>query len=178
VKLSRVKLGLFYVSTVIAVVILFGAVTSFGESIIVANSIEGVYTLQDWQATGPLPSCLGQTRSPWLLVLHQSGIFVNASLVKPTPEINEPEQKIAAALREPTTLIGRFENSAIALQGPLPSLAVCETQATSMNQTDATLQATLDQRNLVGTLEIGTGEIGFRGVWQDSPLSSTTPAGH
>jgi hypothetical protein len=101
----------FYAIAIGLVLVLFKGVTVYGESRLQPPiSINGNYQVT---LDGSIPNC--QQLKPLTLDIHQSGIYLNASLVKDTNH-----QQISPPLR------GKFERQQVNLEGNIPAKILCE----------------------------------------------------
>ncbi|MBW4519946.1 MAG: hypothetical protein KME16_09655 [Scytolyngbya sp. HA4215-MV1] len=154
----------FYSTTFALVVILFSMVSTFGETRLTAPPpIEGHYRV----TRSSLPDCLLPNSVG--LNLHQSGIYLNASFSQMaastgTTQAFEPTVKTD----HPATLIGRWHTPNLVLVGQvLPAylhakrgMTHSETTICSGNAPiSVKLQATLQQKVLQGSLELGSPPI-------------------
>jgi hypothetical protein len=101
----------FYAIAIGLVLVLFKGVTAYGESRLKASTnIGGNYqvTLDE-----NIPNC--QQLQPPTLKIQQSGIYLNASLVK---DVNHQETS--------PPLTGKFERQQLNLQGKIPAKILCQ----------------------------------------------------
>lgn len=129
----------FYGIAIGSVVILFNVVSAYGEANIKAPpAINGNYRLK----TQNLPECV--KTEDLILNLQQSGIYLNASLLPVNNNIHA--QTIA---EEKPSLHGNFQNNKLQLSGAAPFLNNC-------NNPTVEMQATVDQKNLQGTITLSS----------------------
>jgi hypothetical protein len=127
----------FYAIAIGLVLVLFKGVTAYGESRLQApTNIGGNYqvTLDE-----NIPNC--QQLKPPTLIIQQSGIYLNASLVK---DVNHQETS--------PPLTGKFERQQLNLQGNIPAKILCE------QTIPVTIQAkTISPNNLSGKMSVNQG---------------------
>jgi hypothetical protein len=154
----------FYGITIVAVIILFSAVSAFGESNLKAPpKIEGHYRV----TRSSLPDCLPPDTVN--LNVHQSGIYLTASF-SPTVPKNAPTQAIApsAAVEKNTTLTGHWHAPTLVLKGQVfphnfhrngDQVESKSPTCSGQGQTVANLTATVQQKVLQGTLALGSPSV-------------------
>lgn len=137
----------FYGAAIAFVIILFSAVTTYGEANLkAAQKIDGRYQIpaQD------LPGCLKSEQL--ILLVQQSGIYLTGSLL--TADTADTLEKRAT---ERPSMTGNWENQRLSLQGDASYLPKC--------QGEVKIQGAIAQQTLNGTLNLSAapGDIPFTG---------------
>lgn len=141
---TRLRLVIFYIASILGVGILFTTVTRFGETQLhAAENIEGIYQLElaepESSPKSFLYQCLksdsAQQKSILLLAIHQSGLFLNASL-QVWPTTTPADADFEKVREKRPTLIGEWHQTDIVVQGKLsPAFrSACPTFNPSSNQ--------------------------------------------
>ncbi len=111
----NVKTIIFYGAMIGSVIVLFKAVTAYGETNLKAPPpIDGSYRIN----SDNLPGCL--KNETLTLVINQSGIYLGGSLL---PVNQNGELEIAAD--EKPSLDGRWQTNRLSLSGKMPHLTRC-----------------------------------------------------
>ncbi|MBD2580040.1 hypothetical protein [Oscillatoria sp. FACHB-1406] len=127
----------FYGIAIGSVVVLFNAVTAYGETHLTAPpSLGGRYRLQ----IENLPNCL--QKEPKILLVEQSGVYLHGLLLAEQGNLS-PE----ALAEEKPTLSGKWQGKELQLSGAAPLVGSCDA---------VTLKATLQGKNLNGTVRFGS----------------------
>jgi hypothetical protein len=154
-NLNRSQHAAFYGGMILFVVILFHAVTAYGERNLKAQpAIGGRYV----STTAP-PGCPDRDRL--VLDIQQSGVYLNVFLaVQPTNAIQSTEVN---SERQPT-FTGKWQQTQISLAGKTDAFATCTASAQPSTKqptvTPAMLQGevtTQPEKQFVGQLNIGDG---------------------
>lgn len=157
----------FYAVAIGSVLLLFSVVSSYGETVLKApRLIKGRYTL----TAEALPGCLqGQ---PLDLLIQQSGIYLAGALVRR----DAPQQTLQTADEHPS-LMGRWDNQTLVLQGDLALVPGChesvmlQAQVTGQLPTEPGQPATkTSQLILTGTLSTHAAPLPF----QATPIAQLT----
>jgi hypothetical protein len=115
----------FYGGAISAVLILFKAVTAYGESNLKApTDIDGLYRLSYTQQ----PGC-SKSNAP-VLTIQQSGIYLNGSLLPTPTSVQQPTSA------EESSLTGQMSNQHLNLAGKVPKSTLC----TNVSQGEASNQ--------------------------------------
>ncbi|MBW4665200.1 MAG: hypothetical protein KME01_13520 [Chroococcus sp. CMT-3BRIN-NPC107] len=157
----NVKSLTFYAVAISSVLLLFKVVTAYGESKLKApQTIGGSYRLT---FANSLPGC--PQIAPVMLQLDQSGMYVNAAMLKPLA--TEAEHKMSA--EEKLTLTGLFKNRELNLGGKVAKSVLCGVQESG--ETAITLTSQIDGNKLAGEISInGEGaKTPFTGEKAESP---------
>ncbi|BAY98909.1 hypothetical protein NIES37_28870 [Tolypothrix tenuis PCC 7101] len=151
----NVKSLAFYGIAISSVLLLFKAVSAYGESNLKAPPvINGSYRLA---LDEKLPTC-NQTAAP-ILKIQQSGIYVNASLL---PADNNSENATSSEKSHP--LSGILKNQELNLSGKIEGSALCNiasTQNAPFHSAKMQMQL-LDKGNFTGQLTLGGSSQSFK----------------
>ncbi|MBE9009949.1 hypothetical protein IQ250_06985 [Pseudanabaenaceae cyanobacterium LEGE 13415] len=144
----------FYGSTIAFVIALFSVVTNYGEANLKAQpKISGRYKI----TAAKLPGCL--KGKDLVLSIEQSGVYLNGSLL----EIPHSTQEQTAAKKKPS-LMGKFRQPNLELSGKLAQIQGCE-------NSDISIQSTIDQTNLKGKLNFDNTAVNFSAKSEESSES-------
>lgn len=152
----------FYGGAIGAVVILFTAVTAYGNSHLKAPpAVDGRYRLNAQN----LPGCL-KTDS-LILTIQQSGEYLGGVL----SPANAVEKK---GTQKKSTLTGELQNQQLSLAGPVPLIASCNQSANptgaSGRPSSVKIQGQLQGKSLVGQLILNsTSESGQFSAEKEPP---------
>lgn len=203
-KLAHLKRELFfYICVISAVVALFAVVSHYGESNLRAvSSIQGVYQLTLSTAASeatPITPCLNpigsQPQTTWLVV-QQSGVFLNGSLLR-LPNLSEtspgtldpttnPKTAIAPIAKVRPTLTGTWNPDQLQLHGVLNPQQICSAPVSAL-QSSGQLQVKLSARHapekITGEIAVEPptlGKVEFVGQWVTDPWKPAvlTKSGH
>jgi hypothetical protein len=136
-KKSFLKYFLFYVITIALVLVLFKAVTVYGETQLKAPpKISGIYSLE----AEAIPDCLKAKKIK--LKIEQSGIYLFANLVADA----EPnlESKLA--------LDGKLKDKEFSLSGKINRLANCQLSNRANPDYLVTIQGNLESNKILGDI--------------------------
>lgn len=146
------KTAIFYISTIVLVLILFKIITAYGESNLKASpSIRGSYQLE----IKPQANCSNPGKV--LLVIEQSGIYLNATLL--------PNESSKAVVEYPKffPLSGKLQQQQLKLVGTIANLNICSysptgtASSTAKNPaTNVQIQAELVGRDLQGKITLNS----------------------
>lgn len=162
----------FYGAAIIGVVVLFEAVTTYGEANLKAPaSIDGRYRLS---YTQNLPNC-AKSDTP-VLTIEQSGIYLNGFLLP----ANSDTQKGKGGKQKPS-LTGQFSNQQLSLIGTVPSSTLCNKPVSQAESTSSSvmIQSRVEGENLEGKITLsGIAEsIGFT-AQREAPVQSSESTSH
>jgi hypothetical protein len=117
------KTAIFYITTIVFVLVLFNIITAYGETKLKAPpSIAGSYKLQiEPQANCPNPEKL-------LLILQQSGIYLGATLLPDTPTTQTSVEYVKSF-----PLSGKLQEQQLKLVGRITNLAICRPSPAANN---------------------------------------------
>lgn len=145
-KKPQTKVFLFYIATLIIVLVLFRLTTAYGEARLQAPpNLNGRYVTAE-----PLPGCPQPSRLA--ITIQQSGIYLNGAL-----ELQPDEAADAPALQpEQLTLNGRWQQQ-VRLSGRTDALSACQPD---LARTAVDLQGSLTQSPpaLTGQLILNGGQ--------------------
>ena len=137
----------FYGVAIVGVVVLFQAVTTYGEANLKAPaSINGRYRLS---YTQNLPNC-AKVDLP-VLTIEQSGIYLNGFLL---PANTDTQQGRGGKQKPPLT--GQMSNQQLSLIGTVPSSTLC-TKPVSQTESTSSLvriQSRVEGENLEGKITL------------------------
>lgn len=134
----------FYAVAVGSVLLLFNAVTAYGESRLKAPSaIGGRYRLA---FANSLPSCA--KLEPLLLVIDQSGVYANGVIL---PASTTTENPMSA--EERLTLTGSFRNRQLNLSGTVPQSVLCNQSSASGTKAIA-INSRIEENTIVGEIAL------------------------
>jgi hypothetical protein len=129
----------FYSVAIGSVVILFNAVSSYGEANVKApTAIGGNYRISNQN----LPECLKS--DSLVLTIHQSGIYLSGSLL-PVDKTTQPQ----TTAEDKPSLNGNFHNQQVSLSGSIPHLTACNNPAVN-------IAGTVDGKTLQGKLTLSS----------------------
>lgn len=128
----------FYGVAIGSVLLLFKAVTAYGESNLKAPiAIDGRYRLS---FAPNVPNCLKS--NDLVLIIEQSGIYLNGSLLPVAPNT----QTAVPADGKPS-LTGLLSNQQLDLSGTVPSSALCSSNTVK-------IQSRVEEKNLEGKIAL------------------------
>lgn len=160
-----VKSLAFYGSAIALVVLLFKGVTTYGTTMKAPPPIDGRYRI----TTQNLPGCLKSENL--LLIIHQSGVYINGSLVSV-----KTEEELAKAMEEKPSLTGKWNNQnqtqPLNLTGALNQIKECQNQS-------ALIRGVINGKTLKGQIKLETIPqiIGFTAE-QENTEKSPKKLGH
>lgn len=132
----------FYGLAIGLVVVLFKAVTTYGTTMKAPPPIDGRYRI----TTQNLPGCLNSEKL--LLIIQQSGVYLNASLVSV-----KSEEQLAKAAEEKPSLTGKWNNQnqtqPLNLTGSFNKIKKCENQSVS-------IRGVVNGKTLKGQIKLNT----------------------
>ncbi|HEY9874312.1 MAG TPA: hypothetical protein V6D12_12795 [Candidatus Obscuribacterales bacterium] len=129
----------FYAVAIGSVVILFNAVSSYGEANVKApTAIGGNYRISNQN----LPECLKS--DSLLLTIQQSGIYLSGSLLA-VDKTAEPK----TTAEEKPSLNGNFHNQQVSLSGSIPHFPAC-------NNPGVNIEGTVNGKNLQGKITLSS----------------------
>lgn len=129
----------FYAVAIGSVVILFNAVSSYGEANIKApRAIGGSYRISGQN----LPECLKS--DSLVLTIQQSGIYLSGYLL-PVDKTAQPKTNA----EEKPSLNGNFHNQQVSLSGSIPHLAAC-------NNPGVNIEGRVNEKNLQGKMTLSS----------------------
>lgn len=121
----NVKSLAFYGAAIALVVLLFKGVTTYGTTMKAPPPIDGRYRI----TTQNLPGCLNSKNL--LLTIHQSGVYLNGSLVSV-----KTEEELAKAMEEKPSITGKWNNQNLTqplnLTGSLDRIKECQNRSVSI----------------------------------------------
>lgn len=164
----NVKSLSFYAIAIGSVLLLFNVVTAYGEKNLKApQTIGGRYRLT---FNKPLPGC--SQVAPVMLQLDQSGVYINAALLKPVAQT-----QTMSAEQKPT-LTGLFNNRQINLAGGVANSVLCGFSQESGDRATS-ITSKLDGKNLVGEIAVngGAAKTPFTGEKVEIPNAAKS-SGH
>lgn len=128
----------FYGTAIGSVVVLFTAVTAYGNNHLKAPpAVDGRYQLD----AENLPGCL--KGSPLVLTIQQSGEYLGGYLLPgDIVEKKLPQKKV--------TLAGKLHNQQLSLSGSVPGITRCQ------KGTAVTIQGQLQGKTLIGKIALGS----------------------
>jgi hypothetical protein len=145
----NLKLFTFYAVTITSVIVIFKAVTTYGETTLKAPpAISGRYRIEGEK----LPGCLKNENI--LLSIQQSGIYLNGSL---SPE--NPSGKLETKAEENPSLVGKWKNKKLMLSGTVPNLIACQTNSDHSKDTGKTLvkiEGVIEGKLLKGKISVSS----------------------
>ena len=171
---NRSKHLAFYASGILFVIVLFQAVTAYGERNLKAQpNISGRYV-----STNAPPGCPDRDRL--VLDVQQSGIYLNVFLMM---QQADSIQLTETNSEEHPTFTGTWQHPQVALTGKTTAFASCTTAAAPETATVATLQGEVTAQpegQFVGQLKLDNGALGSE-PWQFQAQKQAKPkaeAGH
>ena len=168
-NLNRSQHAAFYGGMILFVVVLFHAVTAYGERNLKAQpSVGGRYV----STTAP-PGCPDRDRL--VMDVQQSGIYLNVFLT--VQQANAIQSTEANSEKQPT-FSGKWQQAQISLAGKTDAFATCaqspapnqSTATTAMLQGEVTAQP---EKQFVGRLDNGTRSWQFQAQKQVQPKAKT-----
>lgn len=161
----------FYGVAILGVVVLFEAVTTYGEANLKAPAaINGRYRLS---YTQNLPNC---ANSEPVLIIEQSGIYLNGLLLPATIDTQPGKGG-----KQKPSLTGQMSNQQLSLIGTVPSLTLCNKPVSQAASTSSLvrIQSQVEGENLEGKITLsGIPEaIGFT-AQREAPVQSSESTSH
>jgi hypothetical protein len=165
----------FYGVAITSVVILFQAVSTYGEANLKAPpDLRGQYQVAVTPALDCLQTAGASQPSLLLLTLQQSGIYMTADLrvVKNASEELLPEALVQASKQRPS-LIGKIDDQSFLLEGSSSLLTGCA--ATNPTQpVSVMLKAKPQDKQLVGSLQFLAPDASSRSTASEGTFNFTT----
>lgn len=162
----------FYGGAIVGVVVLFQAVTTYGEANLKAPaSIDGRYRLSYNQN---LPNC-AKSDTP-VLTIEQSGIYLNGFLL---PANVDTKQEKGG--KQKPSLTGQISNQQLSLIGTVSSSTLCNKPVSQAESTSSSvrIQSQVEGENLSGKITLsGIPEaIGFT-AQREAPVQPSESTSH
>jgi hypothetical protein len=159
----NVKTLMFYGVMIGSVIVLFKAVTAYGETNLKAPPpIDGGYRIN----ANNLPACL--KTETLMLIVNQSGIYLGGSLLP----VN-PNEDIEISVDEKPSLDGRWQKNGLTLSGNMPHLSRCNSSQR------VKIEGTIKDNILSGKISLNSDNqmVEFRGK-REKIVKETKKQGH